>query len=171
MAATYIPIASTTLATAAASVNFSDIPATYTDLVLRFSARATSGGSIAGDVTIRLNSSTTNYSETVLRCYESNTPGSLRLTGENGLYYTGQINGSGTTSNTFSNFEIYLPNYTSSANKVLSAFGVVENNNSTTAYIGTTASLWRITDAITSITLTANMTSGSTFHLYGISNT
>ena len=40
MPATYTLIASNTLSSAAASVTFSAIPATYTDLVLRYSARS-----------------------------------------------------------------------------------------------------------------------------------
>jgi citrate lyase synthetase len=77
------------------------------------------------------------------------------------------------TANTFSNGEIYIPNYTVAQNRAISAFGV-EENNATTAYTTASASLYRSTTAITSITLIYtggnNHLAGSTFYLYGISN-
>ncbi len=172
MANTYTLIASNTLGSSAASVTFSSIPATYTDLVLKFSARANSGGSTAGDVYVRINgSSSTIYSETVLRCYESNTAATLSQNIETSFIYLTQQNGSATTSNTFSNFEVYIPSYTASQNKPISSFGVLENNNTTIPFIGVDAALFRSTSAITSITLNISndaFASDSSFFLYGI---
>lgn len=79
----------------------------------------------------------------------------------------------GATANTFSNGELYIPNYAGSANKPTSWFNAQENNT-TTAYINSHANLWSNTSAITSITLTASVgtneiKSGSSFYLYGIS--
>ena len=63
--ATYNLISSNVLTTAKASVTFSSIPATYTDLVLRVSARDSSDTPIS-TLTMTFNSDTaTNYSETV----------------------------------------------------------------------------------------------------------
>jgi hypothetical protein len=81
------------------------------------------------------------------------------------------------TANTFSSNELYIPNYTVSANKPMSWAGVTENNASTSnsAVIVANASLWRNVATISSVTLTAavsrNFLTGSSFHLYGISNT
>jgi hypothetical protein len=60
---TYVAIAEQTLGTAAASVTFSSIPGTYTDLVLVISAQDTTNNSFA----LICNSDTgTNYSRTRL---------------------------------------------------------------------------------------------------------
>jgi hypothetical protein len=61
MAPTYEPIATTTLGTAAASITFSSIPATYTDLRLVVVAKAVSASTL--DVRFN-NDSGTNYSKT-----------------------------------------------------------------------------------------------------------
>ena len=65
MPATYEPIASTTLGTAAADITFSSIPGTYTDLVLvLYGGFATA----ASDLYTQFNSDTgTNYSNSDLR--------------------------------------------------------------------------------------------------------
>ena len=64
MAATYTPIATTTLGSAAASYTFSSIPSTYTDLILIASGLVSTNGY---DFDIRVNGDTaTNYSYTAL---------------------------------------------------------------------------------------------------------
>lgn len=67
MANTYTLISSNTLTSSAASVTFSSIPATYTDLVLRISSRTDAAGATA-TVAAQFNGDTTsaNYSETNL---------------------------------------------------------------------------------------------------------
>lgn len=170
MAATYIPIASTTLTTSAGSVTFSSIPATYTDLVLRWSGRSTRAN-IGTDVLITLNSSTaTNYSYTFMR---GNSASAVSSRGSNQANLWVVTNGTNTTSNTFSSNELYIPNYAASQNKPISSYDVVENNSSSSgqALIDAYAELWRVTDAITSITLApdaSSFVSGSSFFLYGI---
>jgi hypothetical protein len=80
------------------------------------------------------------------------------------------------TSNTFSSFELYIPNYGSSATKPFSSFTAHENN-STTAYLNAVAGLAAISSAVTSLSVlpntsgTINFVAGSSFHLYGIKNT
>jgi hypothetical protein len=59
MPATYEPIATTTLTSNSATIDFSSIPATYTDLVLVFPAKSSPGGS---DAWIMVNGDTaSNY--------------------------------------------------------------------------------------------------------------
>jgi hypothetical protein len=57
------------------------------------------------------------------------------------------------TANTFANVEVYIPNYTSTNQKSVSADAVSEQN-ATTAYMALTAQLWsNLTTAITSISV------------------
>jgi len=178
MAATYIPIASTTLSTSAASVTFSSIPATYTDLVVKYSLRSLTG-TFSADLNGQLNSSSASeYSTTQLSTF-GGSPQSARLSNRTVFEAQNDVQPSGSTANTFGSGEIYIPNYAGSTNKPISHFIVGENNGSTFvggggyAIISTLAHLWRNTSAITSLVLSSgnNFASGSTFHLYGISNT
>jgi len=169
MANTYTLIASNVLSTTAASVTFSSIPATYTDLVLRFSSRS-DGASQTYSLLITLNALSSGYSETRL-IGDGAAASSAASTGlANNLSIS---TGAGATSNTFSSNEIYLPSYTASQNKAYSIQGVTENN-ATTAFIRATAALLSNTAAINQITITmgssTNFVSGSSFYLYGIKN-
>lgn len=60
----YIPIYTTTLASAASSVLMAGIPQDYRDLVLVAETKISSGG---GDLALRANGATTNYSQVVMR--------------------------------------------------------------------------------------------------------
>ena len=167
-------ITSQTLASAAASVTFSSIPATYTDLVLRYTARHNNAFSIS-QLAITFNgSSAANYSETVV--YGTSTAAaSGRQSGSSAIDFN-YVDADSATANTFSSNELYIPNYTVSASKPMSWAGVTENNAATnnSAVIVANASLWRDNSAITSITLLAlasrNFMVGSSFYLYGIKN-
>ena len=166
-------ISSQTLTSTATSITFSGIPSGYADLVLRVSARSSASGQ-SDFLQLRINGlSTTIYSDTVL--YANAGGGSIistRGTSVAQLYAPRfGINGNGTTSNTFSSSEIYIPSYTASQNKPVSAIGFTEDN-STEAYASAAAGLIRETGAVTSIGLTLitgpNFQIGSSFYLYGI---
>ena len=164
-------ITSTTLSSSAASVTFSSIPNTFTDLVLKVSAR-TDRASTADALKITINSDSTSlYSFTSLYGNGSNA-NSTRTSNTTAAraYYTDAAN---STSDTFGNIEVYFPSYTTSANKVYSSFGA-EEENSALAYLQVTAGLYRNTSAITSLlivpNLGSNFVSGSSFFLYGIKN-
>lgn len=158
---TYTQIASTTLGSAAASVTFSSIAATYTDLVLVINYQA-SGGAVY--VQYRLNSdSGTNYSRTYLY---GNGTSALSSRGSNETYIyadSGVYAASGNWATLITNFNNY--SNTTTNKTTLSRYGE--------ASIGTEASvhLWRSTAAISSIAITTNsnnFATGSTFNLYGI---
>jgi hypothetical protein len=171
--ATYTLISSNVLSSSAASVTFSAIPATYTDLVVRVSTRS-SVASTQSNLAVELNSdSSALYSATFL-FMTGVTPYSQNWTGDTYGRTYGNTVGSSATSNTFSNFELYLPSYTASQNKPLSTFGVTENNSTNDATITATANLYRSTTAISSLRFfnndSSNFVSGSSFYLYGISN-
>ena len=122
---------------------------------------------------IRFNSDTaTNYSDTYLSGGTSGTSG--RDTSVT-LGYLALTDANSATANTFGNFELYIPNYTVSANKPYSSITSLENNTATQAYANAAiAGLWRNTAAITSITMTSDASQSfiqySSFYLYGISN-
>jgi hypothetical protein len=172
--ATYTLINSNVLSSSAASVTFSAIPATYTDLVVRYSARTAEA--VANELIIyTLNGNTgSNYSTTTL-IGNSSTVVSNRTTSAANIR-AGWQDGDLATANTFGSAEIYIPSYTATQNKPTSNFSVAENNSAGTAetYINANAGLFRITDAITSIAFASingsNFVSGSSFYLYGISN-
>ena len=168
MAATYELIASTTLGAAAASVDFDSIPATYTDLLLVGSARHTV---VYLDCYLRINNdSGSNYSYRRLTGNGASAA-SANASSQTWLSLFPLINASGYTANTFSSFEVYIPNYAGSTNKSVSATGATETN-ATTSYIGAIAGLWSQTSAITRLTFFpdsgANLVTGSSFFLYGI---
>ena len=170
MAATYIPIASTTLTGNQAVVTFSAIPQTYTDLIVKCSIRSSvNSANITAIITFNA-SGASNYSRVNLRG-DGTAAASGINSNQSAINVPNAIGGGASvTANTFNNMEIYIPNYTASANKPVSVY-VANENNSTTAYLVAQASLFRDSTAISSIELEVNAASGSTFHLYGISNT
>ena len=167
-------ISSQTLGGTTASVTFSSIPQTYTDLVLRFSARCDEA-SISTSLLIEFNGdylSPTTYSDTYL--YNSGgTAASGKTSNNTAMSARYSINGNSATANTFGNGETYISNYTNTSNKTISNFGVGENN-ATTAGLSAGSGLYRTSSAITQIALypnnLGNFISGSSFYLYGIKN-
>ena len=170
MANTYTLIQAQTLASAAATVTFSSIPATYTDLVLQLSARSTSASAYQ-NLQIEFNgSAASNYSMTWLLGTGSAASSARQAATTEG--WVGDIDAATSTANTFASLEIYIPNYASSNKKPFSSFSVQETN-ATAANIKTQALLWGLTNAITSIRFKpdgGNLDIGSSFYLYGIKN-
>ena len=152
-------------AAGASSVTFNSIPQTgYTDLVIRSSIRAT-GATSGGFLTF--NGSTSGYSEKLLYGTGSVT-GSASNSGA-GLVWVFENVPSTYTANTFSNGEIYIPNYTSANYKSMSVDNVQENN-ATTSDQYLVAGLWSNTAAITSINIASSSSFAqySSFYLYGV---
>jgi hypothetical protein len=171
MANTYTLIQAQTLGTAAASVTFSSIPATYTDLVLRFSARGTTAANwVTGKISFNGVVTGGTYSETLVYGFAT-TAASLFNSNINAGLSPQYINGASTTANTFANAELYISSYTAVQNKQMSFATAAENNSTTQNYVQLSASLSRTTAAITSITYTlSNIDIGSSFYLYGVKN-
>ncbi len=166
--ATYTLISSVTVGSGgAANIEFTSIPATYTDLLVKFSARTTKTGQTYDETIISLNNSTANFS--VTRIYGSGSV--VGSAGGTTLVFIDVSNSA--TANTFSNNELYLPNYASSNYKSYSVDNVTENN-ATETYSELLAGLWSNTSAITSIKFTSyyaeNYMQYTTAYLYGISN-
>lgn len=171
MANTYRLISGTTLSSTSASVIFSGIPSSYTDLVLRASIRSDSAGTTVHDFTYRINGLTTSiYSKTQLTGNGTAAQSYRQTTTRFG--FENVLDGASATANTFGNIEIYFPSYQAAQNKPIGHFGVSENN-ATLAGINATAGLFSDTGAITQIecyTSGYNFASGCSFYLYGIKN-
>jgi hypothetical protein len=163
---TFELIASSTVGSGgASSIDFTSIPSTYTDLCLKYSIRAASGA--VGYVKLTLNGSTSSFTT---RSIESDGSTAYSFSDTN---IAGTFAASTYTANTFSNNDLYIPNYAGSTNKSYSTDSVTENN-ATQAFATLTAGLWSNTAAINAITLTlssaANLAQYSTAYLYGVKN-
>ena len=154
----------------ASSVTFSSIPATYTDLVVKCSIRST-GGTSQDYISFTFNGSGgTAYSDKRLEGYGSSTGSASDSSAA--AVYAYLANGNTSTTSTFSNAEIYIPNYTSANYKSFSIDGVTENN-ATAALDSLVTGLWSNTSAVTSISIicgNGNVAQYSTFYLYGIAS-
>jgi hypothetical protein len=176
MANTYKLIASNVLASATGTVTFSSIPATYTDLVIKLSARSTNSGVTYNQLRIVFNSTSANlYSVTNISEYSNLVESFSGAASNTASEQTrGSIVGGANTANTFGTTEIYIPNYTSSSNKPFSSIGFAEDNSVNHASyhsIVDHAFLFADTSTISTIALSVvgtNFAIGSSFYLYGI---
>lgn len=152
------------LASTQASITFSSIPQTFTDLLVVTSLRS-SRSAVAEQVLISLNGSTSSF--TVRTLYGNGSSVASFTSARD----TVNAPGATATANTFSNSSIYLPNYTSASNKSFSSDDVTENNG-TESYQFIIAGLWSNTAAITSLALTpgagGSFVQYSSATLYGI---
>lgn len=151
---TYTPIATQTLSTSAASVTFSSIPSTYTDLVYIGNFPSVTGL----NTTVQFNGDTAgNYSSTQLYGTGSGV-GSYRISNSSSGY-SGVADGIGMIKGSIQNY-----NNTSTYKTLIGRGGA------NVTYLDACVTLWRSTAAINSITFIASTSFpiGSTFTLYGI---
>jgi hypothetical protein len=163
---TYVPIATTTLASTASGVTFSTL-GSYTDLVIVVTGYNTTSPSDAP--IIRFNGDTaTNYSDTELYG-NGTTAGSGRMS--NNTYITTQR--SGGFSNVSTQPGMVIINVMNYGNSTTYKTVLVRSGIASATYPSTEAivGMWRNTAAITSVSVTFASTLfaiGSTFSLYGI---
>ena len=163
MPTTYEPIATQTLGSAAATITFSSIPATYTDLKF---VLVPSTGTADANVFMQLNSDTgTNYSNTRL-VGNGSTASSARQTNTSSILVGAITN----TKNTFFSYDFF--SYAGSTFKTI----LIEQNEDLngSGSVIRRVGLWRSTSAITSIFFdtftTGGFPVGTTATLYGIKN-
>lgn len=160
MAATYEPIATTTLASAQNSIQFSSIASSWTDLRVVITGKSTTGGLLY----LRLNSDTgSNYSTTSLYA----TPvASYRTTNSTHMDITdANVAGLDTTNPTF--YTIDLMSYAGSTYKTC----LIEGSQQTNGVVYRMVGLWRSTSAINDINFylsSGNFTANTTITLFGI---
>jgi hypothetical protein len=167
MANTFVAIATTTVGSGGAStIEFTSIPATYTDLVVKMSGRLTTSGYdstpwVNGLISLNNTNITSGklLAGTGTAAVSDNNASAAFITDTNA------------TASTFASMDMYLPNYLSSNNKSISVDVVGENNGAASVAV-LQAILSTVTSAITSIKFTADA-SGlfaqyTTATLYGI---
>lgn len=181
MPATYIAITTVnvTSGAGAASITFSSIPQTYTDLLLLGSTRGIGYTGAGHDwIKVNVNGNTGSiYTATYQLGQSLDNPGgySGRTSSATWLPNALTYPSAAATADVFGNLMIYFTNYTStSLNKATNSIAVNENN-STGAINLAAAGLINTTAAISSISLTSENGTGfaqhSTATLYGISAT
>lgn len=157
MAVTYEPIASTTTTSSATTITFSNIPGTYTDLILVGVGRAASG---SNSVSMRVNGdSGSNYSYTAVYG-DGSSAASVRSSNATKLYFASV--GTGQTVN--------IAHFMSYANTNVFKTVLVSSNRPEDT-VQRFVELWRSTSAITSVQVfadTSNYTDGFTFSLFGV---
>lgn len=171
MALQLFKIADSTVASPVTEVTFSSIPSGYTDLKLVISSRRLTDSANNDGIGLRFNGLSTGiYSVRNIKG-DGSSASSASAASVSAIYGYGSNNPAGATASTFSNADIYIPNYTSSNAKSVSIDGVTENN-ATAANATLTAGLSTDTAAITSITIIAlssgTIATNSTFTLYGV---
>jgi hypothetical protein len=165
MPATYEKIATNTLGSAASSITFSSIPATYTDLKIvltaTYSATTSSGGQLS------FNGAPSGTLSSYTRLYGQGTSPSTAINSNQPAITPADT--AWTLGNTMPDFYTYdIFSYAGSTFKTVLTTNSQDYNGSGST--GIKVGLWRSTTAITSCVLTAsvNFATGTTATLYGI---
>jgi len=145
----------------AATIDFTSIPGTFTDLMLVLSARATS---TTPTITVAFNGSSASFTNIYLEGVAAFGVSSLT-----GTTFVGNASISTHSASTFGNLSIYIPNYAGSANKNFSVDSVTENNGAQAVAAHIFTGVRANNAAITQVTLSlANFAQYSSAYLYGI---
>jgi len=179
MANTFVLISGTTLTSAAATIAFTSIPATYTDLVIKVSSRS-SGSGKARAIRMEFNQDTTysNYSMLWMGVGSNNLKDQGKFTSATNLpFYLYGISSSAASADAFGITEIYIRSYANGNNKMMQAFSRAESYETApdgaTAFAGYMSGQWAQTAAITHVMIKpddGNFVAQTTASLYGIKN-
>jgi hypothetical protein len=160
---TMIPIATNTLTSATNTITFSNIPNTYTDLMLVINS---ANGSNDIDIYMRLNADTgNNYDWTAL--VGNGTAASGSRSNSQAYARIGNMSGSNAGSNTTI---VHFLNYSNTTTYKT----ILTRGNNPALLVESRSNLWRSTSAINSISvigqysISATLMAGSTLTLYGI---
>ena len=152
------------------SITFSNIPQTYTDLIVKVSGHLTGTGFGESTIKLTFNSSTSGYS---WRSVLTDASGSYSQKGDSvafieaGILPASQL---AATTNVFGVLDMLISNYASNNSKAVSV-DYAEERSSLDNYIGFVSGIWVNTAPITSLTITpnsSNFSQYSTFTLYGV---
>lgn len=165
MALTYEPIASTTLGSNTATVSFSSLPGTFTDLILIVAARNTT---VPATMTcwINLNGDTGTTTSATFLSGSGSAASSIRLTSMTNMQFF-NIPAANAAASMFGTSVIQFMSY-ANTNVYKTILAAATDPGS---WVERNVGLWRSTSAITTIQLGCNggnFASGSTFSLFGI---
>jgi hypothetical protein len=150
----------------AATIDFTSIPQTYTDLVIKLSSNAS-----GSTPRVRFNSSSSSiYKEKLLYGQGNSAAGA---SASSNTWFEWIALGNYATSNFFGNCEFYIPNYTGSNNKTILSDGITEVNATSGNNIYLDAGLWSSGSAISVIQLynsSGVFNQYTTAYLYGVTN-
>jgi hypothetical protein len=156
----------------AANITFSSIPQNYSDLVILSSLRGDSGSGLGNvGVYLTINGLSTNRAAKWLYGSGAGSKGSISISGAS---IGAVLPVASSTSNTFSNLYIYLPNYSGNTNKSFSVDNVAPQNSTDIYELDLSSNLWSSTAPITSLAISVsngNLVQGSSATLYGINRT
>lgn len=167
MANTYNLISKSILTSGQSSVSFTNLgsySSTYTDLKVVASIRSDNN---VDYLSMQFNGSGSSFSQVNLEGYGTGIDSRFR----SDAVFSAGIVASTDTSDVFSYFEVYVPNFSSSNAKGFIIEANTENNGQVARQYPANG-LWNNTAAITSITFNhpnSNFATNSAFYLYGIS--
>lgn len=171
--ATYTKIAKAEIPSGGAStLTFTSIPSTYTDLILFSSLRVAGAPAAWGiaRVLLKVGSITTGYTN---RLVYSGGTGTVSSDGNSDYITYFYANASDSTSYTFSNNAIYIPNYAGSTTKSFIIDSTIEYASTGGGILSASSGNLSNTAPITSLTITPadaiNLVEFSSATLYGIS--
>jgi hypothetical protein len=164
---TYTPLATVTLGTAASSVTFSSIPATYRDLIVVMNARSVYSADRSDDLQYRFNAdSGSNYSWVNMAGFDSSTASSSSSSQTSGRIGVLETSSDSNTNNGVLIFQVMDYCATDKHKTALSRTNIARN------FVAAHANRWASTTAVTSINVFgnrgSNLAAGSTFSLYGV---
>jgi len=153
------------------SVSFTNIPQTYTDLIVKVSGHLTGTGFGAATIKLIFNSSTSGYSwRSVLT---DSAGGSYSQKGDSVAFIEAGIlpaSQSSPTLNVFGVADMLISNYSSNNSRAVS-IDYAQESGGVDNYIGFVSGIWSNTAPVTSLTITpnsSNFSQYSTFTLYGV---
>jgi len=172
-------IGKTVLTSNQSQITFTGIPSTYTDLVFYVANRQTTAqaGTVSQNMQTWFNNSQTAayYSQSIFTSAPSSGSAVIAFQASAANNFDHMYSqGSGATSDTFTNTMIYVFNYASSGNKMVITQAAGENN-AQTAFVHGFVGRWTVSSAVDRIDFDPdqagqNMVSGSSIYVYGISN-
>lgn len=167
MANTYTLIASSTVGSGgASSITFSSIPGTYTDLLIKCSLR-TGEAAFYTDIDMTFNGESARRWQGLYAV----TP-SVGASNSTSFNIVATASAANSTASTFSNCDIYIPNYTLTTAKSISSEAAGENNSDSNFNLNFGSNTITNGAAVTSIDITPfggnSFVQYSTAYLYGI---
>jgi hypothetical protein len=150
---------------------FTGFLSTYSDLILKVGVRSSRGTYAQDGLTMTFNAvGASGYAYEWMTSNGTSATGDL--TASSNIIYCGYIPSNASLSNTFSNGEIHISDYSNTTKNKAIKCNIVAENNATEGYLTYSAGEFLSNAAITTITLRTNSNStfvaGSTATLYGL---